>query len=406
MKKHLPLLLGMLWSISAIGQVQELKKQDIPSYKKFIDQTMMSKLYEDLKTDSIINESWNSSDSTYTNSNRDVVEYSNGKSARLIHANWDNVAGEWALSYKTEYSYDGNGFRTMEMGYNWDASASQWKQAWKSVENPDQNGNDTLSFSYNWDVNENDWVLGMRYTYHFDNEGNETYFLMCQWNAEHSTWDSVMKSDFYLDENGVDTVDISSSWDSNTSHWNATSKSRSFLDENGLDTLTCQYQWSSESNEWIIGQRGVSEYTSEGMDSVVSVYGWNVIDSVWNGFFRFEMQYDEDRSYVNQFMWNEGEWQFFSRITTYYSAYLPTGISNTIQEGGIYPNPASDFIVIDIPGVSEDAYIQLFSVQGRKVLSQKITYGKQVSTSNLPNGLYLYKIINNGKEFTGKLVIQ
>jgi hypothetical protein len=405
MKKLLPLLIGMFFAISAIGQNQSLKNP-IPSYKKFMDQTVTSKLYEELKVDSIINESWNSSDSTFTNSNKDTYQYSNGKNVGAAHYNWDNTSGEWVPSFKNDNSFGTNGMQILEIYSNWDASASEWKQVTKSVQNRDQNGKDTLTITYNWNTSLNDWVSGSKYITHFTDEGNQTYFLMCQWNAEHSNWDSVIKSDIYLNETGIDTVEISSFWDSNTSQWNATNKSKSFLNENGLDTLTCQYHWSADLNDWVMGQRAVSEYTIDGMDSVVSVYGWNEVENQWYANFRFEMRYDEDKSYVDQFMGIDNEWQFFSTITTYYSEYLPTGISKVSDNPGIYPNPAREFIVIDMPVASDNATIQLFSLQGRKVLDQKVTDGKQISTNDLPKGLYLYKITSNGNGFSGKLVIE
>jgi hypothetical protein len=406
MKKILSLILGIMTTFSANAQNQNLKSPVIPSYKKAIDQIMNLKSYDGLKIDSIVNESWNSSDSTFTNSNKDTWQYSNGKGVLAMHYNWDNNAGEWVASFKNEYSYDVNGYQILNISSIWDASASQWNQASKSVMNPDQNGNDTLAFSFNWDKTLGEWAPGSKYVYDYDESGNQIYFLLFQWSAGNTTWDSVYKSDIYRDENGKDTTVLTSFWDAGTSQWNTTNKSKSFYDESGVDTLTCQYNWSAESNDWMITQKNVPEYYMNGEDSVVSVYGWNSVENQWAGSFRFEMLYETDKSFVNQYMWLDGQWQFFSKITTYYSEYLPSGISNPVEETGVYPNPAREFIVIDMPDISNTATIQIFNVQGKKVLDQKIPDGKQISTSGLSKGIYLYRIINNRNSSTGKLVIE
>jgi hypothetical protein len=174
-----------------------------------------------------------------------------------------------------------------------------------------------------------------------------------------------------------------------------------------LDTLTRMYSWSAATSEWIISSKNVLGYYTDGQDSTVSVYGWNSVENQWQANFRFEMSYETNKSFVNQYMGQDGQWLFFSKITTYYSEYTVTGIKNPSSiEIGIYPNPARDFIMVNMPGASNSATIELYNIQGMKVLDQRLQEGKQVSTNGLPKGLYLYKITNNGIRSVGKLMIE
>jgi hypothetical protein len=407
MKKFLPFILGLLCTFPAIGQNQALKNLQVPTYKKYVDQIVKSAPYDDLKLDSMIIESFNSTDSIYTNSNLDVYNYSNGKEVLSTHYNWDNNTAKWAVSFKNEYTYDANGYQILNISWNWDAIASQWNHGYKSETYNDQNGNDTLNLNYNWNSTLGDWVAGVKNMYEYNDAGTQTHYLMCQWNGGNATWDSVIKTDFYQDEFGVDSLSLTSFWDQGTARWNTTNKAKSFKNEAGLDTLINQYQWSAELNEWIPSQKSEVKYNQNGVDSLVTVYSWNSIDSVWMGVIMFAMSYEADKSFVNQYMGQDGQWLFFSKITYYYSEYTPTGIKNPSNtEVGVYPNPARDFIMVNMPGASNSATIELYNIQGMKVLDQRLQEGKQVSTNGLPKGLYLYKITNNGIRSVGKLMIE
>jgi len=81
----------------------------------------------------------------------------------------------------------------------------------------------------------------------------------------------------------------------------------------------------------------------------------------------------------------------------------PDKVTNGIN---IYPNPAKEFVVFDVAIVGESATVQLYNVDSKKVLEQKLTDNKQVSISGLPKGLYMYKLNNKGYSYTGKLIIE
>jgi hypothetical protein len=70
----------------------------------------------------------------------------------------------------------------------------------------------------------------------------------------------------------------------------------------------------------------------------------------------------------------------------------------------IYPNPCKDFIKVGIsPDVTVEK-IELFSIEGRMLVSQ-ITDFTLIDTQNLPPATYLMKIIlSNGKTYTEKIM--
>jgi hypothetical protein len=72
-----------------------------------------------------------------------------------------------------------------------------------------------------------------------------------------------------------------------------------------------------------------------------------------------------------------------------------------INEIAIYPNPASDFIHIN---VSNDFIVQIFDLTGRSVLETK-TDNEQINISNIPAGIYIIRGSNKNNQFTRKLII-
>ena len=72
----------------------------------------------------------------------------------------------------------------------------------------------------------------------------------------------------------------------------------------------------------------------------------------------------------------------------------------------VYPNPASYNVIIDASKVYEsgDYLFELFDVTGQRVLSQ--FNASRVEVSDVPNGLYIYKLRINDKVQAGRLSVQ
>jgi len=80
----------------------------------------------------------------------------------------------------------------------------------------------------------------------------------------------------------------------------------------------------------------------------------------------------------------------------------------SVNEGlRIYPNPATDYIVVDLPaGISSQASITVIDVLGKVVSNQTIDSGASMDVSSLSNGAYLLRINYDGKSITRKIFIK
>lgn len=80
-----------------------------------------------------------------------------------------------------------------------------------------------------------------------------------------------------------------------------------------------------------------------------------------------------------------------------------------INNWSVYPNPATTYLQLDFSGnLAVDAQVVLMNFNGQIVATFDRTAleNKMLELPNLPNGLYLLQIQNNGKTLTQKLQIQ
>jgi hypothetical protein len=88
---------------------------------------------------------------------------------------------------------------------------------------------------------------------------------------------------------------------------------------------------------------------------------------------------------------------------------FPTGINETGNKNSlvVYPNPANDLLNFQFPKAEEKRKVELYDAIGNLVLSENASADKLfLTTRNLPNGIYFYRILVKGKIInTNKIVI-
>ncbi|MFN4198886.1 MAG: T9SS type A sorting domain-containing protein, partial [Flavobacterium sp.] len=98
--------------------------------------------------------------------------------------------------------------------------------------------------------------------------------------------------------------------------------------------------------------------------------------------------------------------QFYSLIVSGINQTLSTN-SLVADEFRIYPNPARGSFNISSPSYSGDLQLQLFDVQGRRVMERKITGTQnEINVNGIPTGVYMVRLSSDSGVITKKLVIQ
>ena len=133
---------------------------------------------------------------------------------------------------------------------------------------------------------------------------------------------------------------------------------------------------------------------------------WDLTTGKWSVDVKVEYTYDANgnNTLYNSFLWNKtnGQWSAFNRLTNYYS--VPITIFNP-EILNVYPNPAIDYVVFEVNKISKSATVEIFDMQGKKVIEKKLNENGQISISNLTRGMYVYWLNNIGTIYTGKLIV-
>lgn len=90
---------------------------------------------------------------------------------------------------------------------------------------------------------------------------------------------------------------------------------------------------------------------------------------------------------------------------TFHVHFLEDAVAeNTMENLTVYPNPAHDFIHINVE-TCHGASVQMFNTLGQCVTSQTIDNSPDISIADLPTGIYLVKILmDNGDVEVGKVI--
>ena len=103
-------------------------------------------------------------------------------------------------------------------------------------------------------------------------------------------------------------------------------------------------------------------------------------------------------------------WQLTENWDEFYKLGLyttNTGIQNNLNGLiTIYPNPATDLLTFTFKDASQPALVELFDTQGKLLVSKEMYHNQQLPVSQLQSGMYFCKIIQNGLQYTSKLLIK
>jgi len=79
---------------------------------------------------------------------------------------------------------------------------------------------------------------------------------------------------------------------------------------------------------------------------------------------------------------------------------VPTGIHTINSATPAYPNPCSDYLMMD----EEAENAEIFDLQGNAIpIKQE---GSRIDTSTLPNGMYILRYSHHSQPVTQKIIIQ
>jgi len=72
----------------------------------------------------------------------------------------------------------------------------------------------------------------------------------------------------------------------------------------------------------------------------------------------------------------------------------------------VYPIPAKDFVVFEVPNIAAADEIVLYDITGKEISRQAFPQDKQLVISDLSGGVYIYRMSYDDEMYSGKIVVE
>lgn len=368
---------------------------------------------------------------------------SSQKPDSVLGETWMETDSKWQSDGKTIYIYDSIQNTKSSLSSRWDVLSSSWVSTSKSDTYYDRNAKDSLEINSDWNNPAKKWVERNKTGYTYDNHGNNTLIASKYFDDELMDWVDSDKKEMTYDENGYDTLEIQSTWAVQTG-WTASYKIRKVYDENGNNILSFLYSWDqTDFSKWLLYSRTERTFDLNGNMILSMPFSWDLFSSQWlPPQYKFESVFDGNGYLVSDSscVWNpgsqsSGQWISTSKneytnndegsvtrmltfisdgfspwLAAYRATYFYPGRQVTLVPGisdhqiMFYPNPSREFVTFNLPDISVSTKIEIWDMEGRKLLEQVLPGDHTVNIRFLDEGMYICKIESEGRVYGCKIV--
>ena len=177
-------------------------------------------------------------------------------------------------------------------------------------------------------------------------------------------------------------------------------KSDFTIDANGNIGTEIYSEWDETSDSWKVDSKDEYQYNNS----------YSFSDLI------MPVNLDEQNRYLNhmltgftEYNWNSAssEWDLDSKFVFNYSDKNTTNIlelnSDILR---VYPNPTTDFILINLADNFDVINFELFDLHARKIWTEQITGDRRINLSAYSSGVYFYRVNAKGATQSGKLIKQ
>lgn len=316
-----------------------------------------------------------------------VIDYlPDGRTLSSIYMQWDESATEWVPDSKTQYTYLPN-LKIEQVDYQvWNGSALSWDDHIIGNYHYDAMGRLQEVVREQADLWQNDWYLWEKETYQYDPADLIAQFRTYYWNAASQDWVLSDQYQYTYDAAGLMTEEIYHYYDSWTMDLTPGHRETREYDAHGnLGSSTFSY-WESGLGEFVPEDRRVFEYDEN--ITAEQIY----FPPIWDG----DFIYNHKLLRLRVFAFYAGTWseQFYAEFH-----YSPATTSlNQERELAlqVYPNPARDHIVLELPQSLDGGMITLFHVSGQAVLRERVGGATTIlPIPHIPEGMYVLQFLDD-----------
>lgn len=349
-----------------------------------------------------------------------------GQLNSIIHYNYNDKTGTLEFESKSEFQYGQNKnpkTPNVMVKYYWNNIQQSWVADSGFTYEYNNNGNRILCEARFYDTGKPAhvaWTLAMKKEYEYNENANKSRITTYSWDA--FGWTRTIKEEYFYTMDLKDSLSQTFLWDQKQEDWLNYQKTESDYDSLGNKVLATNYEWLENRAMWTIKSK--NEYTCDEKGNTIAqlIYNQDEGTGEMNLYIKNEFEYDlsyskvwdpynvghRDRLTIINSIKNNGNGEMLLASTdSLYYTQVETSSSlmeiHTVSDVKIYPNPVTNHITIR--SNDEGATFELYSQDGKKVMSCKVQIYQQIDVSRLSKGIFLYKYLSvTGKAQTGKLI--
>jgi len=289
-----------------------------------------------------------------------VYDSTNSICTQLLVSEW-NSSEVLIENLKEEFIYGLNGKLSETKNYD---GLSNWKLYHKEVYTYNSNGNVLTTLGYNWDGIQ--YGLNNKNEYSYNSNNDLKQYFKYMWDNANSQWLVYEKCDYNIDSYNNITKMFTYTWDKATTSW--------------IDNSQAEYIYDNT-------------YPSNELINPKMYNDMLILQHKITGLF-------------NGSIWDESTNQWIPiNCMYYYSDQNVKTVSNLLLKDKIiiFPNPTSTFFSVNSNDV---ATVLVYSINGTLVINTNVNSEEQITTEGLSSGLYIVKIITNGKIEVKSLIVK
>jgi YD repeat-containing protein len=334
---------------------------------------------------------WDGTDYKRTRSSFSTYDANNQLIERRFRQ-WDAVAG-YKDTDRTTYSYDANGNTLTETSESVNATTGAW-EIQRTVTNTYSATNKVLERIAAFYTN-GQQIAGNKQQTTYDAADRPDVVVMSNYSNGNFV-NQTRQTNIYADPDSKVDILIMDTWSQAMNAW--TPAQRSNYQYQPTTTTVTYSNWVN--GNWEMKASRTIVYNAN--NQVVSDINYNFVAPNLVPSSGLEMVYNADQS-ISQFRYYYTDFStqvYFQslQIDYDYGTYTHTRTAVLDAKVNVFPNPATDFLQIQIEDATENMEYFVTNVQGQRVTQGQITGGSgQVDCQNLSSGVYMITLLQNGK---------
>lgn len=356
---------------------------------------------------------WNNDSNRWKGTFKTEKEFAPGKKElSKTESVWNDTTGNWIYNYNEKYNYDQYGNLEFTEIYLWNSIKNEWEfKSGKSKSEYTYNasGKVTEQIYSVWNSEIGDWQYAEKNEYSWDAQNRLILHINSIWNTERNEWIKIKKLSYSFDSEGRYILDSNSYWNEEKNDWRITSLYEWGWDFNDYQILNSNLQWSGFADSYW-GEKTEQQLNEKGQILWEISYSWDNSLQNWLVINKITRSYTDEglMDTISHSNWDNGikEWVGITRLIYFYSGTVGVKEISHVSSVKIYPNPASDYINIEVTAGNQESHFELFDLNGKLLISKSVSNSDQIELQTFKNGIYPWKITSSEKSFSGKLVIK